>query len=296
MTPRLSTLRQARLRQETRARFFLRAGLRKGLPARRANPAPRVSFGTVEDGVLRVDHLAGFFSTCSVTLFELMRSHEAIQRIDTSRSLSLYRENRDGCIWDLFFDPPVTPLPTPDPSGDHQGLPSCHHRRYDTLDLGAFRPWVDTYFRPNEAVREARSRLVAKYGIDPDRTVAVWVRGTDKAIEVRPTPVRVYVRAVRRAIASGEVDRVLVQTDQEQVRRTLMRRFGTAAFTIDELPVTGDRTGLHSQQLPGREEHARDLLAAVLLMSRCRRLVLHTGNGAFWTVLFRGGCDGVLQL
>ena len=238
----------------------------------------------------------GFFSVCSVTLLELVRAPEPVRTIDAPHALERYRQHTQGSMWGQFFAGPDAPLPTPQPGSRPWGCTLVHHARYDSLDLEPVRRFVDTYFRPSAAVTAAVERITSDYDIDPGRTVAVWVRGTDKGREIRPRSTATYRRAVERALASGRVDRVLVQSDQQQVRDELLRCFGPKAFAIGELPVSVGSQGLHSLALDGREDHARDLLAAVLIMARCSDVVLHTGNGALWAVLFRGGVDGVVQV
>lgn len=278
----VQALRLAAARRQRRATYRRRVEVR--------------SFATLDDGALSVAHPHGFFSTCSVTLVELMRASGPVDRVDFSRALPLYRETPDGCRWDRFFAPPRPPFPAGDPGADLQGLPWSVNSRYRHFDLAALAPWVDAWFRPSEEIRDRAAALATRYRIDPTRTVAVWVRGTDKAQEFDPSSLDRYVRRVRWALRTGGVDRVLVQSDQAQTRDALLGRFGSAAFAVEELPVATGGVGLHFQALPGREDHVFDLLATVVMMSGFRRLVLHTGNGGFWTVLLRGHLRGVAQL
>lgn len=250
----------------------------------------------MNDGTLHMRWDGGFFSVCSVTLLELVRAPEVVRTIDATHALERYRQHTEGSMWGRFFAEPQAPLPTSLPGSRPWGCTLVHHDRYASLDLEPVRSFVGTYFQPSEAVSAAVDRIASDYAIDPDRTVAVWVRGTDKGREIRPRSVATYRRAVERVLASGRVDRVLVQSDQQQVRDELLGCFGPRAFAIAELPVSSGSTGLHSLALDGREDHARDLLAAVLIMARCSDLVLHTGNGALWTVLLRGNVDGVVQV
>lgn len=292
--------------RSTRPRTFALSRFRKAVRRRRRALTGRLNgqsrgphkrpFGSVEDGTLHMRWDGGFFSVCSVTLLELVRAPEPVRRIDASDALERYRQHTVGSMWGRFFAEPQAPLPNPRPGSQPWGCTLVHHDRYASLDLAPVRPFLDSYFRPSVEVEQAVARLTADYAIDPERTVAVWVRGTDKGREIRPRSTATYRRAVARALASGRVDRVLVQSDQQQVRDELLACFGSAAFAFEELPVTSGVEGLHSLDLDGREEHARDLLAAVLIMARCADVVLHTGNGALWTVLFRGGTDGVVQV
>lgn len=252
-------------------------------------------FATLDDGVLAVDHQHGFFSVCTVTLCELARADGPVRSIDTSRTLGLYRETPDGCRWERFFAPPRLPVPDGDPAADLGGLPWSVNDRVRRRDLTTARPFVAAWFRPSDAVRTRAAELAERHDVEPSRTVGVWVRATDKARELRLPDIDRYARAVRRALARRDVDRVLVQSDQAQVRDALMDRFGVAAVCFDELPVTTTAEGLHFQALPGRETHVFDLLASVVLLSTCRNLVLHRGNGAYWTVRFREGLQGVAQ-
>jgi len=37
-------------------------------------------------------------------------------------------------------------------------------------------------------------------------------------------------------------------------------------------------------------------LAILSLVSKCKKVVTHTGNGALWEVLFRGSTEGLKQI
>jgi hypothetical protein len=91
--------------------------------------------------------------------------------------------------------------------------------------------------------------------------------------------------------------RVLVQTDQAQVRDFLLEEIGERAFFIEEMPVTYSSQAIHDVISPEAQiSFGQTLLATVLIMSKTRHLITHTGNMALWTILYRGNLRKVTQL
>lgn len=111
-----------------------------------------------------------------------------------------------------------------------------------------------------------------------------------------PIPVEDYLLEAEDLLAQNPGMRVLVQTDQKQVRDHLLEALGAKAFALDELPVTEGNTAIHLCLEHGKQAFADHLLAVNLIMAKSQWVITHTGNVAFWTVLFRGHSDRVVQM
>ncbi|MDZ4655871.1 MAG: hypothetical protein U1F44_08355 [Coriobacteriia bacterium] len=149
------------------------------------------------------------------------------------------------------------------------------------------RAYVDAFMTPSDEVLETAEFFDEKYRIAMAPTIAVCYRGTDKHIEVKPTPISHYFATVDKLLVSKSDAEVLIQTDQEQVRDAFVERYGTRCKYIEELPVTtGDRV-LHSDsKLCGdRDVFAKNLYAMCLALSKSDVLVTHTGNVGFFLAL-----------
>jgi hypothetical protein len=164
---------------------------------------------------------------------------------------------------------------------------------------------VSRYFSPSRIVEEAREGMMRKYAIDPDGTAVLFYRGTDKVIEVPRVSPGVYLDCLRKVSGGFEPDgpRVMVQTDQKQARDFFEEEIGSRAFHVEEVPATAVDKVVWSvrdwrERFAGVAMHelAVNYLAAVLIISKCRRIVMDVGNGPVWIGLFRGGVQGILQI
>ena len=252
-------------------------------------------------------HDSGFFSNCSTTLETLVQlrgwGFEPAEP-DCSRIYLSYREHGEerDVHRDVFAHVPAIPLPPRGamPEASDLFFTGHNHLHYRERDFAMLAPFMRRFFTPSASVRTVQERLAARAGYDPARTVAICWRGTDKHQEVPPTDIGEYIALADRLIASGEADRVLIQTDQAQARDAVVARFGSRCLFFDELPVSTGQAALHHTDLAGehglgRVEFARRLVAAVELVSRARHVVTHTGNVGLWIALFRGSADGLWQ-
>jgi hypothetical protein len=256
-----------------------------------------------QTSVLYCGHNAGFFSNCSVVLWNLAdiqrKQLPLPQRIDFSRAFSSYRnatQREQGTdLYPLFFaaDARVTL-----PAGP--ALPDVkHHGLYRWLDYKTYTPWMQRYFAPSPHVQAIAAQLMQKYGIDLAKTIAVVYRGTDKGIEVRLASPAAYLEQARKLLRRHPGYRLLIQTDELAVRTMFTQTLGPDCFFIAEMPVSGGGAVVHDlddQALSmDRSEFGCTLIAVTHLISQCALIVNHTGNMALWICLYRGHAGGLVQ-
>ncbi len=250
-------------------------------------------------GKLEIQHDAGFFSICTVTLQALTALHprknevsvywsgQPIWREGTTHQNNLFADffapNPDVSVTELKFSPRFN-----------------YHGFYEDLSFSRLSPYVRKYFSPAPIVRRRIAEFKQKYAIDPARTIGFWYRGTDKFVEVSAINLGHYFKKLRKALQAHPDFRVLIQTDQKLIRDGTLMEFGEKAFFIDELPVTESSTGVHQLTQEERKlsgfELAVNLIAAIHLQAECAHVVTHTGNVGLWTYLFRGHARNCCQL
>ncbi len=252
------------------------------------------------DRILYCAHNAGFFSSCSVALWNLgeVRSagHAWPRRVDFSEAFSAFRNGIQGGLdlYPLFFQsaPGSTALPERLPFVDHHGL-------YAFLDYRRINPVVAHYFRPSARALEVQTALKQRYRIDPTRTLAVVYGSTDKGTELQVATPQAYLALTRQLLTRHPEHRLWIQTDERKVRDLFCEAFGERCFFLSEMPVSADGRVIHQQddsELSMSRSDLGVLLVAVNhLLAQCDLVVNHTGNMALWLCLFRGHARGVWQ-
>jgi hypothetical protein len=258
-------------------------------------------FGFFKKKIFHLTNSAGFFSNCSVLLHELSLVHPLCEYVDTRNSFTEYKDfDKDIDNFDVYFKRHDLSLinDTENKKIDISFFQSSlkHHSNYLDIDFEAAKFLVDFYFSPSERVLSIINKFIEKYSFDFENTICVCFRGTDKWTEVAPASAQEYLDAVNVIIKNHPDMRVWIQTDQYQFRKFMELNLPGRAFFIDEMPVTDTQTVIHSLIKEGeRINFAIKLLAVTVLMSKCSRLITHTGNVAYWSVLYRGSFNGVVQ-
>ena len=241
-------------------------------------------------------HEAGFFSMCTTALFELARARFDVEAIDVTHTFNDFKDVVGDNVWHRFFKAPRKNLEVLYKDDNHFSNHLFHHDSYEELNHESVKDLLAKYFEPSAECINRSQEFKDRYAIDLDQTIVICYRGTDKHTEVTPSPIEKYIEIAKIALLLRPECRVLVQTDQKQIRDRLMAEFGDKAFYIDEMPVTETDVVMHKVLSKDKAEFGVNLLAAVLLMSQCRYLITHTGNVAYWTVLLRGHSDRLIQL
>jgi hypothetical protein len=207
-----------------------------------------------------------------------------------------YKDQLGKDLFELYFHP--------NPNVDLQSLVKIslidQHRIYEDLDFEKLSPYIENYFLPSDIVRVKQEEFVRKYSIDYENTIGLCYRGTDKWLEIAQIQPEYYVQGVKRLIKREPSLRIMIQTDQEQIRNHFVSVLGKRAFFLSELPVSSSAIGVHNMSDSERGisnfENDQRLLAAVNILSKCKYTITHTGSIGLWTYLFRGTPRNACQL
>jgi hypothetical protein len=271
--------------------------------------APNIQYGeiadlkrTVEGRVVchyRFHHDNGLFANFSAILADLIsisKARIAVEAVDVSDGFRFFKTNQNENVMQAFCSPIDGDLI--DLCAGISFVAEQVHSEYKCLPLEPLRRIIAVAFQPSFYVRFMMSQMISSSGIIPENTVAMVYRGTDKRHEVRLASINDYITLCRRILDQHPDYEVFIQTDQVQVRDTVLAAFPSARFFC-ELPVTNGETAIHNLSIDEigmcREEFAQRIIAAALILSHCAYIINHTGNMGAWIALYRGASEGLYQ-
>lgn len=103
---------------------------------------------------------------------------------------------------------------------------------------------------------------------DPERTLAIHYRGTDKHFEIKPTPLPDLFSMIERELSCGQYKHLLFCTDDQSVLDAV-KHFNPIYFP-QHIRATGD-AGVHMQARS--YQHALEAFVEILAMGMCRKLI-----------------------
>jgi hypothetical protein len=181
----------------------------------------------------------------------------------------------------------------------------------NTLPFFEYNQIINKYFLPSERILSIIDNLKYNYHIDLEKTISIFYRGTDKFTEVSIAEPKKYAEVAKNILSKNPDYRILIQTDQKQVLDYFLNEFGDKAFYFKEIPTT-TKTGndtVKMESIPNRWMNffedsttvidpialSQNLEAAIRIISQSKYLVLHTGNGALFSILYRGNSNNIFQ-
>jgi len=214
--------------------------------------------------------------------------------------MSLYKKWLLKNNWKSFFQIPMLTNSSQLASTERGSYPNDIHdwwgKDYAAIPLMAVKETVDLFFRLSPKVVKFSDRFVEKYGINLEETIGVHYRGTDKQTEIETPSITEFISQTRKFIQEIANPKILLLTDEPDVIVGFEAAFPKAIITIKELAAPGGSIGAHILDSKEPEVQGQIFLAILSLVSKCKKVVTHTGNGALWEVLFRGSTEGLKQI
>lgn len=177
-------------------------------------------------------------------------------------------------------------------------LPDSNKYQFDLYRFDIYNQIRDRFFNPSDIIVERKNFLIDKYKFDPQKTISILYRGTDKGTELKLASPTDYLKVVKRILKDNPNFKVLLQTDQTQVIQYFYDQLGDILITFEETPSTTSNKVIWSLM----EQSDKDSIdwsqwfdAALRCVSECKYLVNHTGNVAFFANLYRGNINDVHQ-
>jgi hypothetical protein len=243
---------------------------------------------------------AGLLSCSTVTLSDITASGRTVKIIKSNFGMSLYKKWLLRNNWKSYFQTPVLTHPSQLTSAQGGSYSNDIHdwwgKDYATIPIKAVQETVGLYFRLSPKVVKLSDGFVEKYGINLEETIGVHYRGTDKQTEIDTPSLTEFISQTRQFMQEMANPKILLLTDEPDVIVGFEAAFPKAVITITELAAPGGSLGAHTLDSKEPEVQGQIFLAILSLVSKCKKVVTHTGNGALWEVLFRGSTQGLKQV
>ena len=254
-----------------------------------------------EKDILVVIHNAGFFSCSSIALQDIMiyyNEHKQLPNVvDRFAQYGFYKKDATDNLIPFFFKEDNSfGITIGHPVKITSAREDPQYSDYKLLDFKDLKPFIDKFFTPSDYVQETVFWMKEKYHIDLDNTCAVFYRGNDKNRETTIAPYEEFILKAKEIQAQNPDIWFLVQPDETEFLEAFQNEF-TNVFSFKETPHMRkqDSAMFFELPIPERAEYGSKFLSAVLVMSQCKHLITHSGNGGLWSVIYRGNGDNVYQ-
>ncbi|MHA2402408.1 MAG: hypothetical protein ACXADH_05395 [Candidatus Kariarchaeaceae archaeon] len=177
-------------------------------------------------------------------------------------------------------------------------LPDPNRYQPNVYQFDIYNQLRNKFFGPNDLIKERVQYLKNKYSINPEKTISVLYRGTDKGTELSLAHPQEYLFVTQQLLEKNPDFKVLLQTDQTQVIQMFAEVLGDKLIFFEETPSTTSSSVIWNlMERSGADsiDWSQWFDAALRCVSDCKYIVNHTGNVAFFANLYRGSLDGVYQ-
>jgi hypothetical protein len=244
----------------------------------------------------------GFFSNCSLRLFEIVRYINTFKKLPThvnsSTQFNMYKPNTDQDVTFDYFQHyhQIT---------DHSDIITKRHINfhfsqqftdYSTLDFHGVSPLVRKYFSPSNEITTVVQQIKHTYKIDCTNCIGVYFRGTDKKKETLIASYETFYQQIKGIMDSDPSLQIIVQTDTAQFLEYIKQKPFKNIIVIHENLVSYTDHGVHFERTRQQNHHDMyHLFATFLILSKCKYFVCSSGNCSFWIMLYRGHAINVFQ-
>lgn len=248
-----------------------------------------------DTGTLFGTHNAGFYSCINcvrMSLYKLLSNNIFPKDISLVNTLHQYKDFAHVDLFKLLYTINLDLLSQI--NMQHEFEMFCPtNTKHSAINFKFTHPIDSAYFSPSLEVNAKEFELMSTYDITPCNTMAVLHRGTDKWKEATMKSLTDWIDVI-----DGKNDeslKILIQTDDKNFLHGFTEYFGDRCFYIKENVFGSDR---HSNVIPlhKRSDWAITFEAIMRIISKCKKIINHTGNCALVPVLYRGCLQGETQL
>jgi hypothetical protein len=243
---------------------------------------------------------AGLMSCSTTALSDITASGRKVTKIKSNFGMSLYKKWLLRNNWKSFFQNPTQENSPEFVLPEGKTYPKDIHdwwvRDYADVPVKDVLDAVGLFFRLSPKVVKLSDGFVEKYGINLEETIGVHYRGTDKQTEIETPSLTEFISQTRQFMQQMTNPKILLLTDEPAVTIGFEAAFPKAVITVTELATPGGSIGAHILDSKEPEVQGQIFLAILSLVSKCKKVVTHTGNGALWEVLFRESTEGLKQV
>ena len=251
---------------------------------------------------LTISHNAGLFSCFTQALQALMMHYNYYGAmppiIDRGHQFVHYKSHpEENLIPMLFEDDCLIPL-----EEGRQYFMSNDPREqqfsdYKQLRFNDLQPFINRWFTPGIQVKNRVADFKSKYAINTTDTIAVFHRANDKVKETKVAHDDEWIAKIKEVIGLHFGKKLFILPDNIEFAQRCRDEFGDVVIIAENHLYHADANGCNFMKVPlaERPQHALNFYSSVLIASECDQLITHSGNGGFWSVLYRGHTNGLYQ-
>jgi len=237
----------------------------------------------------------GFFSSCSLCLFEIIKfikERKICPKLNVE-AFPLYKQGIKDNVYDLFFETKNTEIEI----NDFEFKLRSHNIFYKENDSLNLRVLIDKWFTPKKEIQLIKNNFIIDLNLKTNQTLAVYYRGLDtqKDRNKNITFYNVFVNKVIEKLKDKNIKYILLQTDDKMFEDYIMNsRIEMPIKKIKEIPSVYSNVGFHYLE-NDKIDHAKKMLASVILMSECKNVICNSSNVSRWIWLYRKQNSGFNQ-
>jgi hypothetical protein len=252
--------------------------------------------------ILKTIHNAGFFSCCSIRLLDIMvyfnQNSGLPDMVDSTEQFGLYKGySQQNLIPFYFMEKDDYAIPYSRIVEMTYAKEEPQFSDYKQICFTDTQPFIEKYFTPSFNVGDFAYMLGEKYELDYENVCAVFYRGNDKSRETTIASYNVFIDKAKEIKQHNPLVKFLVQPDETEFLIEFCKAFPNDTIWFTETPHMPKKDSCMFFELPqvDRAEYGAKYFGAVLVLAKCKHMIIHSGNGAFWSVLYRGNTNNVHQ-
>ena len=243
-------------------------------------------------GILYGTHRSGFYSCINVTriaLYKLISQGIIPTSISFKDTLHNYKELPTDDLYPHLYTIDNNAIKYITTNFDFDYFcPTLIDYKY--FDFNYFTFIERAFFSPSEKVQHKITDLIKTYNITPTNTIAVLHRGNDKCQEATLADPEQWINQTKQQLDTNS--RILIQTDEEITRDIVTNYFGDRCFTFKEMIFTNT----YSKPENNFTDWAICFESIMRIISKCKKIITHSGNCGFIPILYRKNTRNITQL
>jgi hypothetical protein len=253
------------------------------------------------ENVLVVIHDAGFFSCSTIRLRNIINYYNesgVLPKVDSSRQWNNYKDDPSySDITNLLFKTKDTEINKQNIIFSFDEEVEDQFSDYKKINYTDVNFFVDKYFSPSDNIEENIKFFIDKYNIDIDNTISIYYRGNNKGREIHLPPHQKMIDKLKEIKLENPNHRILLQTDEVEFCEKVLSEYPDSIVIKELKQINNCDNDVHSvTPLGERFDLGKNLLSAIMLISRTSKIIVNTGNIGMWVCLFRGNSNNINQI
>lgn len=244
-------------------------------------------------------HNAGFFSCCSVKLYDILCFKNASTTlppiVDSSQQFEWYKNDKNIDITYDYFE---------HYNNIDSLIPITHIKyhwtdqfiNYSGLDYNII-PLVKKYFSPSKNITSIIDNMCNKYNLNYENTCVLFYRGNDKVTETQLCDYDEYVSYANKVLSKDPTTHFLIQSDETEFIDYMTLKFpNKTLYFKDEIRHMNKCNNTVDVVMKDKNyEFSQYYLAITIIMSKCKYVICGSGNCSLWIIFYRENNNNVYQ-